>query len=124
MSKLSELLKDGAVSSAFSLLDTIVELVHGQLIAGGGFDDEFKQALATIVLWEPQLRAGAASTATKYDDKILDEILQAAEAILPPELIVSIRSIQVPYVGPVAEENASEEGPAEPSESSPADVPG
>ena len=115
---ISKAITEGVADGALSLLDKVITLVHEKLIEGGSLDDEFLQGLATIKIWEPQLRKGAASTDTKYDDNILDEIIQAADKILPAETIAGINllhatTVEEDFLPSEAEGEASPSGPAE-----------
>ena len=94
--KIIAALKSSVTSGLFTMLDSIITLIHGQAVAGTGIEDEVKQALATLVLWEPQVRAGAARTDTTYDDRMVDEILQAAERILGADLVTALRAMHPP----------------------------
>lgn len=96
MGRISEVLKNGAIKGAMSFLSELLVLLHGQFVEGKAADDETKKGLATFVLWAPELHQAAARTDTNFDDQMIGEVMQYAEAVLPTTLIAEARAIYGP----------------------------
>ena len=60
------------------------------LAAGGEADEQTKKAAAVFLLYEQELGVAALKSATKFDDKVIQEVGEAARAILPPILVTEI----------------------------------
>lgn len=93
---IKDALAAGAAKGALSFLSELLGLVHSQFVAGGDADDETKKALATVVLFYPELQQGARRSDTQYDDQILAEVLQYAEAQLPASFLAEARGLYGP----------------------------
>ena len=59
----------------------------------GEADEQMKAALVNIILFEPELRGLALRTETSFDDKIVSELVEAAEKILPEGLVEALRGL-------------------------------
>jgi len=96
MGSITDALKSGAVSGAMVFLSDLLGFLHKQFISGSPADDETKKGLATFVLFYPELKQGAARTDTGWDDQMIAEVYQYAEATLPVEYIAEAKKLYGP----------------------------
>ena len=90
--------KDNFLIGALDYLSNAVLLLKANLAADGEADEQTKKAAVVFLVYEQELGAAALKSETKLDDKVLQEVGEAARAFLDPNLVNLIEGLH--YTAP------------------------
>jgi len=70
-------------------LDKVIVAVEKSLVDGELGDKILKSTCRTILDFEKELRAAIVASPSEWDDKVLDELIEAAKAVVPDYVPIS-----------------------------------
>jgi len=78
---------------ALDYLSNAILLLKDNLAADGEADEQTKKAAVVFLVYEQELGAAALKSETKLDDKVIQEVGEAARALLDPNLVSQIEAL-------------------------------